>query len=401
MKFFQAYSALAFSIWATLSSNIIKSVDINELNTTNQAVADNGLNLVIDSELNKTLNKSLQQLNYFAHTLEYLALLLYSEGNKFAQKEEISSYIKSTLGIINGIKESSFIVPEPSTIITIQTINNELCKNLQTAINSNQWQAIDLGLIIKRSGQTNLSIMEIKQLQEQTQNELKKLETTVERFGLSFSQKMIRNIEDYYNSTKFYIEQHKLEPYLKYAAIGAAVTTYLIYQSEYVAEKTPPKLHFSFWNNCFFRGIKKLTGSAPEYDASILQQDDVVKKNFIKSRSKRWVHPKYDCPINNEDQLGLLGKLEQEFSNKIGSEFTPSVLISGFTLGWLSHKIIDDSKLASFGLFLILDPTVRMAAAVNMLLQIQNADRGWVCHGNDPLFVETHNWRGIVCYKEC
>lgn len=361
----------------TLSHNN-KTADVNDSSEN----YDKTRGLIIDSSLNQLLNEVKTQRDHFEHVLDYLALLVYGDATKFSNKDEIIKYIQDTRDIILELKNISLIVHSPNLFLDMQMINHALCQNLKQALAKNKWQPIDPEKILEQShrpAETSVEELldETKDLLEQNQISLKKLEGIVERFGLTPSQKIVRNLEDFYSSSRFYIEKYKLAPYLKYGALGTAITAYAIYHSDYLSQTTPgislKNSYFSkLWNNPLTRNLKRFIGSAPLYiDEKSLpkeQQEDLSAGLFK-------VHPKYSYNLVNEPDLGLIGKTEWSLGRLAKTESTPNVLIPGATLGWLTHEVMDDNKIGTFGLFYSTNPMLRMAAWTNFGLQIKNSQR--------------------------
>lgn len=352
-------------------------------NLDNDPEIDKVRSLIVDSSLNQILNEVKAQRDYFEHILDYLALLVYGEAAKFNNKEEIINYIKNTRSIIFEIKNICLIVHSPDLFLNMQMINHALCQNLKQAITKNTWQPVDpkaiLDLTQKNNDETELEelLEETKKLLVINQKNLKSLENTVERFGLTYQQKMVRNIEDFYNTSRFYIEKHNLIPYLKYGALGAAVTAYAIYHSDYLSKtKLASALKDSsfskLWNNRVAKSFKNVIGSAPIY-----MEDKDLHKDLQHGLGAGLFknHPKYSLEVTNKDSLGLLGQTEWSLGCLANTESTPDVLIPGATLGWAAHEIMDDSKFSTFGLFLHTNPMLRMAAWTNFGLQIKNGQR--------------------------
>lgn len=341
----------------------------------------------IDNALNQIISSEIAQINHFESILDYFSLLIYNEPAKFKQKESILAYIQTTKFIIKHIREMS----QFGLITLIQELNIALSQNLQNAIKTDLWQPLDLGVYLKREQKDEMPLPEIEALLGLNQQHLVQLESTIERLGLTASQKAIRNVEDYYNRAKFYVEKNKLQPYLKYTAIGAALAAYLAYHSEFLAEKTPKKLKTNFlvriFNNPITRSLKRLVGSAPKFKVSdnTLETHEKIVNNCAQAGIVDTVvskfldrNLKYSSIVTNEDQLGLIGKTELALSRMVNTETTPNVLIPGLALGWLSYETIPDSKiseLAPYGLYLSTHPTVRMIAITNHLLQITNGNR--------------------------
>ena len=339
--------------------------------------------VLIDNELNQALNQGLTQLNHFEHTLEYLSLLIFNEASKFDQSEAILDYIKDTRKLIAQIKDNSFIVPDLNTISLITDINQELSNNLQTALTTNQWKPIDLGLIIKRTIPDDLSMLQIQANLTDNQKILEQLEANVERFGLSSSQKLVRNLEDFYTKCRFYIEEHKLENKIKYSLMASLVAAYCVYHSKYLEEKFP--ITKKLWHNPVTNLFKKFVGSSPEYipevtdpDRNIAAYDSLLQLGLKPEEIPNMLtNSKYKQAISNPEELKCLGELEALISSWISTDTTPEILIPGVVLGWLAHETFEksDSIMATYGLYLSKNPTVRMMAITNNLLDIKNSSR--------------------------
>lgn len=338
--------------------------------------------ILIDSELNQALNLTLKQVNQFKHALEYLALLVYAEGNKFKDKTKILDYIQKTRLELSQLDEISFLVPEIGTILVMQKINQALCKNLQNALANHQWEdIINLGLVVQQHQSSTSDLSQIPTIQAQNQKDLDQLEATIERFGLTRTQRAIRSVEDAYQKIQFNIEKNKLEPYVKYAAIGAAVGAYLVYHSEYLAGKLPSKEALDgcgiskLWDNPVGHGLKKLIGSAPKYNIAELAAKREEDEGKVGRLVNMVLDPKYICSVTNEKELGVLGRAEKWLAGILRTESTPNVLVPGATLGWLANKTIGDNKYAVLGLHLYPDTTMHMASIVNDALLMKDSNR--------------------------
>lgn len=302
--------------------------------------------LVVDSEFNRVLDTGLKQLNRFEHTLEHLALLVYSESSKFKDKNVIMNYIKETREIINNVRASSFLVPQLGTTIVVQAINNALSANLEKAISENSWNTLNLGNVIKRGQEQQLDISKVMQQQYQNQTKLEKLETTIERFGLTNAQKIIRKLEDGHSKVKFYIEKHKLEPYIKYSAWATAALTYAAYQSDKF-----PRFNFldkigisKLWDNNAYRWFKGYLGTSPNYDKTKPLSKDSDAGHFIEAKAK-FIEATYKYELSNSNSLGILGNVDYWLNQNVGTGLEPTVFLPGVGFGWLTHKSVDDFKL--------------------------------------------------------
>jgi len=346
------------------------TVLFTNINITAQTEAEPEINrvqqIVIDSQLNQAFNQTWTQFKHNEHFLDQLKTLVTNEKDKFPDQAAILNYLDQTYETVSTIKTAGLIVPDPQKIYTIQKVNIALSQNLVRAISNHNWQAIDLGTIIQRSTKDDLSMEDLSQLIKENQINLKTLEETLETFGLTYSQKIIRKLENGYKNTQFYLEEKKLAPYLKYGAISSLIAVYAIYHSKYLANKINDTWldhdYFSkLWDNRLTRQLKNLIGSAPSYDLS--------KLNDKKSH--------YNYPITNEHQLGALGKLEWSLGKALHTETTPDILIPGTALGWLSYEAIDQSQLGGFSniIYLSNNPTVRMAALTQTALQVKNSNR--------------------------
>ena len=378
----------------TLFGNVIIATETTlsapSKSTQDRALSDESAqfdNFFMDNALNQALSSEIAQINHFESMLDYFSLLIYNEPAKFKQKESILAYIQSTKLVISHIRQMS----QFGLITLIQELNIALSKNLQNAIKTDLWEPLDLGLYIKREPKDELPLPEIEELLNLNQQNLALLESTIERLGLTRSQKAIRNLEDCYNRAKFYVEKNKLQPYLKYTAIGAVLATYLTYHSEFLAQKAPKPLKTSLlskiFNNPLTRGLKKIVGSAPKFktpDSTLETHDKIVNScaqaGIVDTVVSKFLdrNLKYSSIVVNEDELGLLGKIELPFSRMVNTESTPDVLFPGLALGWLSYETVPDSKiseLAPYGLYLSTHPTVRMIAITNHLLQITDGTR--------------------------
>lgn len=343
---------------------------------------DKTRSLLIDNSLNELLNDIKAQRDHFEHILDYLALLVYGDTAKFSNKEQIVLYIQQTREIILQLKNTSLIIHSPNLFLEMQLATTALCQNLQMALLHNQWQPINLDATLKqaeRDSQTGLDelLEETTYLFNQNKPVLKKLESTVERFGLTFSQKTVRNLEDFYNSSLFYLETHKLTPYLKYGFLGTAVASYAIYHSEYLAQTKPIQMLKNsylakIWNNSIARSLKKIVGSAPAYI-----EDEKLPKELLNELNAGMfkAHPKYSYPVSNLSDLSLIGKAEWSLGKLAKTETNPSILIPGAALGWFTNEIMEDSKISTFGLFASSNPMLRMAAWTNFWLQVKQDNR--------------------------
>lgn len=332
--------------------------------------------LVVDSEFNRVLDSGLKQLNRFEHTLEHLALLVYSESSKFTDKDVIMNYIKETREIINNVRSSSFLVPQLGTTIVVQAINNALSANLESSISSNSWKALDLGSVIKRGQEQQLDISDIERQQYINQAKLEGLETTIERFGLTNAQKIIRKLEDGHSKVKFYIEKHKLEPYIKYSAWATAALTYAAYQSD----KLP---HFDFldkigisklWNNSAWKSFKGFLGTSPNYDKTKPLTKD-SNSGYLLEAKERFIEANYKYELSNSDKLGLLGNADYWLNQNVGTGLEPTAFLPGATFGWLTHKSVDDFKVLLAALPVALKPSkiTNMLFASYFMFYVKNS----------------------------
>ena len=388
MKIFQSCLILLIGLNLAMSRIICSdSISGQPIPADNSGNYGKNQQILTDSVLNTALNTALKQIKQFKHVLEYLALLVYGDSKQFPDKSKILDYIKKTRNELDQLDDVSFLVPEPAMIGLLQLINEELCKNLQTALDHNCWdKPFSLGNVIQRN-QTNLpNFDETLARQEQNQGSLTKLNSNIERFGLTKIQKLIRSTEDLCQHAQFYIEQNKLEPYLKYGAVAAGVAAYLVYQSEYFSPnltitKPEPSQKWSLWNNPVVQGFKRMIGSAPQYD---LSPDGIANRDPIKAdRNEKaswrlganvFLDPKYTFPLANKDQLGIIGKTEAMLSDVLATETSPGILVPGAAVGLLNHKILGDNKLVILGLHLYPHPVAHMGAIVNDVLTITKLD---------------------------
>lgn len=371
------YTLLYLSLF--LFTNVSIASDFSESNP----IPSKAELVIVDSEVNKILDTCVNQLNHIAHILEYLAILVYNEGHKFKHLEQIKQYLQVSRELINDIKSNSFIVPDIQTIIKLKEINQALCASLKAGLNNGSWTPIDLGLILKRDMPSDLSFEAINNDLALNQRTIDLLENSVDRFGLTATQKIVRSLEDSYQKTKFYIQDHKLENTLKYSAFSAAILTYLLYicPDKYFNQADPDnsfkaKYLNKAWNNPFTRAIKKIIGSRPQFNLEQASEDSeaglIMRNNLglLERMQELFFNPNYNCSVTNLDQLGLVGNFEKNFSQSTGTELSPQVLIPGVIGGYLTNQAINESRLTNYGLFLSSKPTVRMMAITNQLLNV-------------------------------